>query len=180
MALPPVEYSPSIVPAEVESDSLVVSDHADSEAWLQFVAPAAKVEFKLAKDRIREAADAIGAEQAGLLAQAVESLRRALDKLADRLYPPVRGKVENSYGDEFKADDRAYINRLHLALDRAPLAKNRRKLEHVELEGLHRRFSALNARLGDNVHNDGVFDECKTLYLDSWRVVRTCRVYLSA
>jgi hypothetical protein len=177
---PSAEYYPPVAPAKGQTDSLVASDQADSEAWLQFVAPSAKVEFKLAMDRIQEATDVAGAEQAGLLAQGLESLRRALDKLANQLYPPVSGKVENSFGDEFRADDRAYINRLNLALDRAPLAKNRRKLERIELEDFHHRFSALNARLGDNVHNDGVFDECKTLYLDAWRVVRTCRIYLSA
>jgi hypothetical protein len=159
---------------------LVVSDQADSEAWLQLVAPAAKVEFKIAKDRIQEAADAIGTEQAGLLAQGLGSLRRGLSKLADRLNPPAAGKVMNSFGDEFEAHNRAYINRFHLALDEAPMRGGRRRLEKAELEDFHRRFSRLNSCLADNVHGDGAFDECKTLYLDAWRVVRTCRVYLSA
>jgi hypothetical protein len=178
--LPPAEHSPPVAPARVQGDSLVVSDQADSEAWLQLVAPAAKVEFKIAKDRIQEAADAIGTEQAGLLAQGLGSLRRGLSKLADRLNPPAAGKVMNSFGDEFEAHNRAYINRFHLALDEAPMRGGRRRLEKAELEDFHRRFSRLNSCLADNVHGDGAFDECKTLYLDAWRVVRTCRVYLSA
>ncbi len=178
--LPPTESSPPVDPARAEGDSLVVSDQADSEAWLQLFAPAAKVEFKIAKDRIQEAADAIGVEQAGLLAQGLGSLRRGLSKLADHLSPPAAGKVMNSFGDEFEAHGRAYINRFHLALDEAPSRGGRRRLEKAELEDFHRRFSRLNSCLADNVHGDGVFDECKTLYLDVWRVVRTCRVYLSA
>jgi hypothetical protein len=169
-----------VAPAKVQTDSLVASDQADSEAWLQFVAPSARVEFKLAMDRIQEAADVAGAEQAGLLAQGLGSLRRGLGKLADRLFPPVGGEVENSFGEEFEAHDRAYINRLNLALDEAPLRGGLRRLEKAELEDFHRRFLRLNSRLSNNVHSDGNFPECKALYLDAWRVVRTCRIYLPA
>jgi hypothetical protein len=173
------EQAAAYSPARPDADSLVVSDQADSEAWLQVGAPAAHTEFWLAKKAIDEAADAVGDEQAGLLAQAMESLRRALRKLADQLFPPdSSGVATSSFGETVKAHDRAYINRLCLALDQADLPAGRKRLERAELDDFHRRFYSLNSRLADNVHGDGEYEECKSLYLDAWRVVRTCRLYL--
>jgi hypothetical protein len=163
---------------EKKVDSIIAGHQVDSEAWLEVVCPASLSEFRLAAGRLQDAADAVGDEQAGLLAQGLESLRRALRKLADALYPPASGPIEDRFGQQKRTDDAGYISRIGLALQEAKLPQKRSRLEKAELDDLHRRFQALQGRLSDKVHGDGEFKECQTLYVDAWRVVGICRLYL--
>jgi hypothetical protein len=156
-------------------DRIVVSRQEEAEAWLRKHAPAAAIEMDLAAERITEAGDNVGRRQSGLLAQGLESMRRALRALADELSPALPNDVLDRYGKECRTDEGGYVSRLHLALEASRDANGLFEHDKAELDLFHQRLTKLNRRIASGVHGSGDQQEAEQLYADVWRVVSVYR-----
>lgn len=166
------------VAAEPVPDGIVVEEQIASQAWLDATCPTAAIEFELAADRLGEAADFVGAKQSGLIAQALESLRRGINALADELVPPQDEPMVDEAGIPHPAGSRDYKNRLYVAFKEGIDSKSGAKLELIELESFDRRLQALVARIAAGVHGYPNHEEGRQLYVDVWRLVSSCRMNL--
>jgi hypothetical protein len=147
----------------------------EAEAWLRKHVPAAAIEMNLAAERIAEAAGDAGRRQSGLLAQGLESLRRALRALADELSPAQRDDVEDRFGKDCRTDEGGYVSRLHLALEASRDANGLFEHDKAELDLFHQRLTKLNHSLASGVHGSGDQREAEQLYSDVWRVISVYR-----
>jgi hypothetical protein len=154
---------------------MVVSRQEGAEAWLRERVPAAATEMDLAAERIAEAAGGTGYRQAGLLAQGLESLRRALRALADEVSPPHPDGEADRFGKECRTDEAKYLSRLHLALADSRDANGLFDYDKVELDLFHQRLTKLNNRLASGVHGSSDHEEAEQLYSDVWRVISVYR-----
>lgn len=166
------------VPLE-KVDPIVVAEQDDNEAFLRRIEPRAMVEFKHAARRIEEAADLAGYEQSAVLAQGLESLRRALNKLADRLCPPTPGETQDRLGKSAPTDERAYASRINLFLQKVTDSTGKFRLGKREVELHHQRLKALINRIATQVHGEGDFAESRQLYVGAWQIVAAVRPYES-
>lgn len=156
-------------------DSIVVAEQAGSEAWLRIRVPAATTELGLAALRLKEAGDAVGALQAALLGQGLESIRRAVNKLADELFPPQPGAVVGRDGRQRETHERAFLTRIDLAMQSASGDHSLYRLDLKTTKLFHGRLRELISRVAKGVHADGDYEESRQLYTDCWRVVGACR-----
>lgn len=169
---------PAVVPERPAVDSIVEAEQAENEAWLKVAAPRAAVEFKLASKRLEEARSIEGYERSALLAQALESLRRAMGRLADGVCPPRSGPVHDRLGKECPTHDRAHKARINLALQEATNSKGQYRLADRELGLHHQRLTQLIDRIAEGVHGEGDFAESRQLYVGGWHIVAVCRLHL--
>ena len=174
---PPKEAAPK--PLEEKVDAIVVAEQDDNEAFLRRIEPRAMIEFKHAARRLEEAGDLAGYEQASVLAQGLESLRRAMNKLADRLWPPSPGKLQDRLDKPAPTHERAYASRINLFLQRAKDSTGKFLLGKREVELHHQRLTALIDRIAAQVHGEGDFTESRQLYVGAWQIVATIRPYES-
>lgn len=156
-------------------DRIVASQQEEAEIWLHDHVPAALVEMNLAAERIAEAAESGGHRQAGLLAQGLESLRRTLRALADRLSPAHPDGAEDRFGKECRTDEGKYLLRLHLALAASRDSNGLFEHDKAELDLFHQRLTKLNNRLASGVHGASDREEAEQLYSDVWRVISVYR-----
>ncbi len=166
-------------PLEEKVDAIVVSEQDDNEAFLRRAEPRAMVEFKHAARRLEEAADLAGYEQSAVLAQGLESLRRALNKLADRLWPPSPGEIQDRLEKPAPTNERAYASRINLFLQQAKDSNGKFRLGKREVQLHHQRLTALIDRIAAQVHGEGDFTESRQLYVGAWQIVATVRPYES-
>jgi hypothetical protein len=165
---------PSTGPAGADQgpvDRIVASRQAEAEAWLRKHLPDATIEMDLAAERIIEAAACTGRRQSALLAQGLESVRRALRALADELFPPQSRPVVDRNEKECRTDEGGYLTRLHLALEAWQDENGIFELDKSELDLFHQRLTKLNRRLASGIHGSGDLEEAEQLYADVWRVV---------
>ncbi|MBW8060010.1 MAG: hypothetical protein FVQ78_06670 [Solirubrobacterales bacterium] len=177
-AQPPADASdphadPERAPRQI--DQIVETHQQESEEWLGLAVPSASAELRLAAARLDEAADAVGAEQAALLAQGLGSVRRAIKMVADFLHPPNGKSTHDRFGDERKADDASYASRLSLVFQQSSDSKGRYLFDKAELDLFHRRLTRMIDRLGAGVHGEADFEEARQLYVDVWRLIGACR-----
>lgn len=174
----PKSPSPPVAPPSPPVDSIVVLEQGENEAWLAVTAPRAAIELKLARERIGEAFKVGGYEQSALLAQALESLRRALGKLADAVCPPRPGPTQDRLGKDCPTHERAHKARINLALQEATDSKGRYRLSDREVGLHHQRLTQMIDRIAEGIHGEGDFEEARQLYVGGWQIVATCRLHL--
>ncbi|HEX2265167.1 MAG TPA: hypothetical protein VHH14_02670 [Solirubrobacterales bacterium] len=131
--------------------------------------------MSLAAERITEAAGSAGRRQAGLLAQGLESLRRALKALADEVSPPRPDGAVDRSGKKRRTDEGGYISRLDLALEASRDVNGLFDYDTSELALFHQRLTRLNGRLASGVHGSADHEEAEQLYSDVWRVISIYR-----
>jgi hypothetical protein len=160
-----------------DPDEIVVELVVRAQVWLDETCPESHVEMIEAQDRLRVAQGYEGSRQATVIAHAMESCRRALNFLANSLSPPEsKGTRVDPYGREYRTDEHAFVNRLHIAtIDLS--SKRRRRLEQTELQLLHCRLASLIGHLSKGVHSSISLAEAKQLYVDTWRVIGSIRTY---
>jgi len=121
-------------------------------------------------------APSVGAGSSGLMAEKIDSV--VVSQQAESEAWPAKGKTEDRFGEMRRADESGYISRIGLGLQQAKMPDGRYSLEKAELDDFAHRFARLNSRLADKVHGTSSFAEGQSLYVDAWRVVATCRLYL--
>ena len=174
---PPAQ--PVVAPVAETVDAIVVAEQDDNEEFLRRIEPHAMIEFKHAARRLEEAADLAGYEQSAVLAQGLESLRRALNKMADRLLPPTPGEIEDRLGKPAPTHERAYASRISLFVQQATDSTGKFRLGKREVELHHQRLKSLIERIANQVHGEGDFVESRQLYVGAWQIVATVRPYES-
>jgi hypothetical protein len=158
-------------------NSIVNDEQQENESWLRRKVPLGAIEFKLAAKRLDEASDLAGYEQSAVLAHGLESIRRGLTRLADVLWPPEKGTVEDRFGNKARVDEGGYASRLNLCLQGSIDSKGQRRLMDREVKLHYERTKQLIGQIAAGVHSEHDFAEARQLYVGAWQIVATARLY---
>jgi hypothetical protein len=158
------------LPADlVERDELLDEEFAATRSWLETYVPAAL-------SRLDGARAALLRGDSESLAQGILSCRRALEAVADVVFPPEQGETRTSItGEELKIEANAYGNRLSLYIENIAVGATQRRLVQAELELLIAHIDRVQAtvgrlirQLGKGVHDDVCEREARLGYLLTW------------
>jgi len=155
------EIRPRITPivARPTEDEVLLDVRLEVEEYLAVRSPRALLCLDGARDAIRA-----GSQEN--LAHAAVSCRRALEAIADAVWPPEKGvTVKDRHGHELEVGVEQFRNRLALFFERRVLSKSRRAHDIADLDALDKRLKLLIQGAGKGVHGDLDLGDARRLYL---------------
>lgn len=144
-------------------DPLLTEGYQESVTWLRRTSPKTL-------ERMVGARQTFEREENDFAAQTTVSCRRAMEALANALYPPSKPKASRD-GVVRQLDAARYKNRLLAYLDEAEIEPSAAKVVSDELERHASRLDSISRQFGQHVHAEPTKNDAWLVYVQSWLVL---------